>query len=57
MLFYIKILLNFIVKDPNSHIPALAQILAWRRIGDRPLSEQMTGYFTDEYIRHFASMN
>ena len=34
----IKISLKFVPKDPINHIPALAQIMAWRRPGDKPLS-------------------
>ena len=35
----IKILLEFILKCPINNIPAFVQILAWRRLGDKPLSE------------------
>ena len=35
----IKISLKFVAKDPINHIPALVQIMAWRRPGDKPLSE------------------
>ena len=38
----IKIPLKFVPRDPISNIPALAQIMAWRRPGDKPLSEPMT---------------
>ena len=37
----IKILLNFALKSSISNIPALVQIMAWRRPGDKPLSELM----------------
>ena len=37
----IKISLNFVPKGPINNIPALVQIMAWRRPGDKPLSEQM----------------
>ena len=37
----IKISLNFIPKGPIKNIPALVQIMAWRRPGDKPLSEAM----------------
>ena len=37
----IKISLNFVPKSPNGNIPALFQIMAWRRPGDNPLSEAM----------------
>ena len=35
----IKISLMFVPKVPNSNIPALVQIMAWRRPGDKSLSE------------------
>ena len=37
----IKISLKFVPKDPINNIPALVQIMAWRRPGDKPLSESM----------------
>ena len=37
----IKILLMFVPKVPVNNIPALVQIMAWRRPGDKPLSEPM----------------
>ena len=37
----IKISLNFVPKSPIDNIPALVQIMAWRRPGDKPLSEPM----------------
>ena len=36
-----KILLKFVPKGPINNIPAVVQIMAWRRPGDRPLSELM----------------
>ena len=36
-----KISLNFVPKGPINNIPALVQIMAWRRPGDKPLSEPM----------------
>ena len=44
----IKISLKFVPKVPISNIPALVQIMAWRRPGDK---------FTDAYMRHSASMS
>ena len=35
----IKISLKFVPKGPINNIPALVQIMAWRRLGDKPLSE------------------
>ena len=37
----IKISLKFVHKDPINSMPALVQIMAWRRPGDKPLSEPM----------------
>ena len=40
--FFIKISLKFAPKGPTNNIPALVQIMAWRRPGDKPLSEPMS---------------
>ena len=37
----IDISLKFVPKGPINNIPALVQIMAWRRPGDKPLSEPM----------------
>ena len=37
----IKISLKFVPKGPINNIPALVQIMAWRRPSDKPLSEPM----------------
>ena len=37
----IKISLKFVPKGPINNIPAMVQIMAWRRLGDKPLSEPM----------------
>ena len=37
----IKISLKFVPKGPINNIPALVKIIAWRRSGDKPLSEPM----------------
>ena len=37
----IKISLNFVPKGPINNIPALVKIMAWRRPGEKPLSEPM----------------
>ena len=37
----IKISLKFVPKGPIDNIPALVQIMAWRRPSDKPLSEPM----------------
>ena len=37
----IKVSLNIVPAGPINNIPALVQIMAWRRLGDKPLSELM----------------
>ena len=37
----IKISLNCVPRSPINNIPALVQIMTWRRPGDKPLSEPM----------------
>ena len=37
----INISLSFVPKGPNNNIPTLVQVMAWRRPGDKPLSEPM----------------
>ena len=41
ILIPIKISLKFVPKGSFNNIPALVQIMAWRRPGDKPLSESM----------------
>ena len=53
----IKISLKFVPKGPINNIPALVQIMAWRRTGDKPLSEAMMDNFPDAYMRLSASMS
>ena len=52
----IKISLKFVPKGPIRTIPALFQIMAWRRPGDKPLSEPMMAHFIDAYMRHQSSL-
>ena len=47
-----KISLKFVPMGPIDNNPALVQIIAWCRIGDKPLSEPMLTRFTDAYMRH-----
>ena len=46
----IKISLKLVRKGPIANNSALVQIMAWRRIGDKPLSETMLTQFIDTYI-------
>ena len=49
-----KISLYFVLKSPTDNIQALVQIMAWRRIGDKPLSEPMLTWFDDAYMQHLG---
>ena len=48
----IEISLKFVPKGPIDNNSALVQIMAWRRIGDKPLSEPMLTRFSDAYMQH-----
>ena len=52
-----KISLKFVPRGPINNIPALVQIMAWHRAGDKPLSEPMMSQSNDAYMRHPASMS
>ena len=53
----ITVSLRFVPNIPIDNKPALVQIMAWRRPGDKPLSEPMFPYFIDTYMRHSVSMS
>ena len=40
----------------NNNNPTVVNKTAWRRIGDKPLSEPEV-YFTEAYMRHSTSMS
>ena len=48
----IQILLKFTPRSSIDNKPTLVQVLAWRRIGDRPLPDLMVNQFTGAYMRH-----
>ena len=48
----IKFSLKFVPKGSIDDNPALVQVMAWRRMGDKPLSELMLNRFTDAYMQH-----
>ena len=48
----INISLKLVSKGPIDNKSALVQVMAWRRIGDKPLSELMLTQFIDAYMRH-----
>ena len=47
----VKISLKLVPKGPIDNEPALVQIMAWRRIAGKPLSEPMLAWITDAYMR------
>ena len=49
--------LKFVPKGPINNIPALVQIMAWRRSGDKPLSEPNDACSTDAYIYASLGLN
>ena len=42
---------------PINIILAVVQITAWRRSGDKPLSESMMEQFTGAYMRHSVAVS
>ena len=47
-----KISLGYVPWGPINNMSALVQIVAWRRPGDKTLSEPMLTQFTNAYMRH-----
>ena len=39
-----------------NNTPKLVQVMAWRRIGDKPFFETVIDYFSDSYMHHTASI-
>ena len=52
----VKISQKFVPEGPINNIPALAQIMAWHRPGDKPLSELMMVKLPT-HMRHSVSMS
>ena len=50
----IKISLKFVSIGPINNIPALVQIMAWCRTGNKPLSEPMMTQFNDACMRQWV---
>ena len=53
----IQIWLKFVPKGSVDNKPALVQVMAWRRSGDKPLPEAMLTQFTDAYMWHQGEMS
>ena len=47
-----KISVKFVPKGPIDNNPALAKVMTWRKMGDRPLYEPILTQLTDAYMRH-----
>ena len=50
--FEMHYITKFVPKGPIDNNWALVQIMAWHRIGDKPLSEPVLTWFTDAYMHH-----
>ena len=48
----VLVVFDYVSKDPINNIPALVQIMAWRRSGDKPLSEPVMV----SLLTHIASL-
>ena len=48
----IQISLKHVPMSPIDNKPALFQVMAWRRTGDKPLPEPMITQFINAYMRH-----
>ena len=48
----IQVSLKFVPRTQIDNTPALVQVMAWRRTGDKPLPEPMMHQFIDAYMRH-----
>ena len=54
---FTKISPKLVPKGPNNNIPALVQIMAWCRTGNKPLSGLMLTQFTDAYMWRYGEMS
>ena len=48
----LRISQNFVPRSPIDNMPALVQVKAWYRTGDKLLPEPVLAQFTDAYLRH-----
>ena len=53
----IEISLKYVPRGPIDNKPALVQVMAWRRKGDKPLTEPMMTQSIDAYMRHSGEMS
>ena len=55
MKFFYKKSPKFVPRGPIDYDSSLDKVMAWRRTGDKPLSETMMAQYIDAYMRHSAS--
>ena len=48
----LQISLKYVPMSIIDHKPAMVQVMAWRRTGDKPLPGPMVTQFIDAYMRH-----
>ena len=48
----IQISLKCVPRSPIDNKPALVQVMAWHRTGDKPLPEERMTLFIEAYLRH-----
>ena len=48
----IQISLKFVPRSTINNKPTLVWVMAWRRTGDKPLSEPMLIQFIEAFMRH-----
>ena len=53
----IQISLKYVPRSPIDNKPALVQVMAWRRTGDKPLPGPMMTQFIDAYVQHKGEMS
>ena len=52
-----RISLSFVARSPIDNKPALVEVTAWRRTGDKPLPELTQTQFIDAYVRHLGEIS
>ena len=53
----IQLSLKFVPRSPIDNKPALVQIMAWHRTGDKPLHEPLLAQFPDAYMWQKVGMS
>ena len=48
---------KFVPRSPIDNKPALVQVMAWRRIGDKAFIEKVMAQFTDACMRYNGEMS